>query len=90
MKRKNITIKYSTKFLKGLRKFPKTQLTFLAQKEKIFKQNPFDPRLKTHKLKGQLSEFYSFSISYHWRIVFHLEKGDVVVFDAVGTHEVYR
>lgn len=82
-------LKYSPLFLKALKKFPQTQLKFLSQKEKIFLQDPFDPRLKTHKLKGKLSEFYSFSISYHWRIVFHFEK-DAVVFDMIGTHGVYR
>lgn len=83
-------VKYSPAFLKGFKRFPKNQLKFLAQKEKIFLQNPFDPRLKTHKLKGELSDFYSFSISYHWRIVFHFESDNIVVFDMIGTHEVYR
>ena len=89
MKHKKIIINYSSSFFKDLRKFPKNQLKFLTQKEKIFLQNPFDPRLKTHKLKGELDDFYAFSISYHWRIVFHFE-GKNVIFDAVGTHEVYR
>lgn len=83
-------VRYSKTFFKALKKFPKPQLKFLAQKEKIFLENPFDPRLKTHKLKGELSDFYSFSVSYHWRIVFHFEEGDVVVLDNIGTHEVYR
>lgn len=84
------TVKYSSSFFKDLKKFPKTQLKFLANKEKIFLENPFDPRLKTHKLKGELSEFYSFSISYHWRIVFHFEDEETIVFDAVGTHTIYK
>lgn len=83
-------VRYSDAFFKSLKKFPKAQLKFLAHKEKIFLENPFDPRLKTHKLKGELSDFYSFSISYHWRIVFHFEEEGVVVFDIIGTHEVYR
>lgn len=87
---KSVIVKYSPTFLKSLRKFPKSQLKFLAQKEKIFHENQFDPRLKTHKLKGELSEFHSFSVSYHWRIVFHFEDKNIVVFDAIGTHEVYR
>ena len=89
MKLKNRKNKYSSGFLKGLKKFPKSQLKFLEQKENIFRQDPFDPRLKTHKLKGKLSDFYSFSVSYHWRIVFHSEH-DVVIFDIIGTHEVYK
>lgn len=83
-------IKYSSTFFKTLRKFPKSQLKFLARKEKIFIENPFDPRLKTHKLKGELAEFYSFSISYHFRIVFHFEDKNTIILDAIGTHEVYK
>lgn len=90
MKRSTQKIKYSPTFFKNLNKFPKNQLKFLKQKEKIFRENPFDPRLKTHKLKGELADFYAFSVSYHWRIVFHFEKENVIIFDAIGTHEVYR
>lgn len=83
-------IKYSSTFLKSLKKFPKSQLKFLRKQELIFRENPFDPRLKTHKLKGELEGFLSFSISYHWRIVFHFEYDDTIVFDNVGTHQIYR
>lgn len=83
-------VKYSSTFFKTLKKFPKSQVKFLAKKEKIFLNDPFDPRLKTHKLKGELADFFSFSISYHYRIVFHFEDEETVIFDLVGTHEVYR
>ena len=57
-------IRYSPKFVKSLAKVPKSQLRFLENKEKIFRKNIFNPRLKTHKLSGNLSSFYSFSVSY--------------------------
>lgn len=82
-------VKYSPEFLKSLKKLPRSQLKNLTVKEKIFKENTFDSRLKTHKLKGPLIGFYSFSISHHWRIVFHFE-GDDIYFDAVGTHSIYK
>lgn len=83
-------VKYSPSFFKSLKKFPKSQLKFLEKQEKIFIENPFDPRLKTHKLKGALKDSYSFSVSYHWRIVFHFEDKNGVIFDTIGTHEIYR
>lgn len=83
------TIKYSPTFLRSLEKFPKSQVKYLDKKEKIFRENIFNKSLKTHKLKGELSLFYSFSISYHWRIVFHIEK-DCVVFDNIGTYAIYK
>ena len=83
-------VKYSPIFIKSLKSFPKSQLKFLVAQEQIFKENIFDPRLKTHKLKGKLSDFYSFSISYHWRIVFHIEDKGTIILDNIGTHEVYK
>lgn len=82
-------IKYSPTFAKSLRKFPKSQVKYFDKKENIFREDMFDKRLKTHKLKGELSTFYSFSISYHWRIIFHLQ-GDTVIFDNIGTHAIYK
>lgn len=58
--------------------------------EEIFRKDPFSSELKTHKLKGELADFYAFSISYHWRIVFHFEDKDTIIFDTVGTHAVYK
>ncbi|MCX6156045.1 MAG: type II toxin-antitoxin system YafQ family toxin [Candidatus Kapabacteria bacterium] len=56
----------------------------------IFKQNPFDMRLKTHKLSGELKDFYSFSLEYDCRIIFYFTDNNKVVFFDVGSHdEVY-
>lgn len=35
-----------------------------------FKENPFDPSLKTHKLSGKLKELWSLSIEYDQRVIF--------------------
>lgn len=59
------------------------------KKETVFRQNPFHPQLQTHKLKGIFKDFYSFSIDYHYRIVFHFQENDIY-FDAIGTHAIYR
>ncbi len=83
-------VKYTPTFFKSLKKVPKTQRKYLVEKEKLFRENPFHSRLKTHRLKGKLSGQYSFSVSHHWRIVFHFEKEDVVIFDNIGTHAVYK
>jgi mRNA-degrading endonuclease YafQ of YafQ-DinJ toxin-antitoxin module len=56
----------------------------------IFRENAFDSKLRTHKLKGALSDYYAFSISYSDRIVFRiLDDGGVLLVD-IGSHdEVY-
>ncbi|MBI2315263.1 type II toxin-antitoxin system RelE/ParE family toxin [Candidatus Daviesbacteria bacterium] len=81
---------HTEKFVKAYKKIPKQVKLATEEKEEIFRQNPFDPRLKTHKLKGELKDSYSFSVLYHWRIVFHFENNDTVILDIIGTHEIYK
>lgn len=83
-------IYHTDKFVKAYKKVPKQVKLVTEEKEEIFRHNPFDPRLKTHKLKGELKDSYSFSVSYQWRIIFHFEKNDTIVLDVIGTHEVYK
>lgn len=83
-------IYYSKTFVKEYKKLPKDIKLLAERREIIFRRNPFDPRLKTHKLKGRLKEFYSFSIAYNWRIVFHFIDDETVGFDRAGSHAVYR
>ncbi len=59
------------------------------EKEDCFRKNPFDPKLKTHKLGGKLKEFWSFSIAYKYRIVFEFTGADKITFHDIGTHDVY-
>ena len=55
------------------------------------KTNPFDPSLKTHKLKGELNEFYSCSLTYDYRIicVFLIQDETIVLVDIGSYDEVY-
>ena len=56
----------------------------------IFKTNPRDPRLQTHKLSGELREHWSFTVEYDLRVVFQFASANVAVFQDIGTHnEVY-
>ena len=58
----------------------------------IFIENPFDSRLKTHKLSGKLRNLWSFTIEYDLRLVFYFtkDKPKKAVFIDIGTHdEVY-
>jgi mRNA-degrading endonuclease YafQ of YafQ-DinJ toxin-antitoxin module len=82
---------YSPKFAREYKKLPKSIKGSAEEREKIFRKNPFDTRLKTHKLKGKLKEFLSFSIGYKYRIIFELDKHKkVAYFYSVGDHEIYQ
>lgn len=56
----------------------------------LFKENCFNPRLKTHKLKGKLNGYWSFSITYSHRGLFEFLDGDSVAFIDVGDHSIYK
>lgn len=58
---------------------------------KLFTNNPFDSRLKTHKLTGKLDGLWAISVDYDCRIVFKfLNDNDEVLLIDIGSHdEVY-
>jgi len=61
------------------------------EKEKIFKENPFDPRLDTHKLHGKDKAFWAFSITRSLRIKFEFLGNNQVLYIDIGPHaDVYR
>jgi mRNA-degrading endonuclease YafQ of YafQ-DinJ toxin-antitoxin module len=56
-----------------------------------FTNDPFDPRLRTHKLSGKLKDAWAFTVERDVRVVFNFEEGGkkAVLFD-IGSHdEVY-
>ena len=70
-----------------------------AQKEstrqawKIFKEDPFDPRLRTHKIQRLSAVYgrtiYAVEIEGDLRSTFYLD-GETVVSLIVGTHDIYQ
>lgn len=60
---------------------------------KIFQENPFDPRLRPHKICRLSARFnrtiYAADIEGDLRAVFYVE-GDVVITVDVGSHDIYR
>jgi len=83
-------IVYTKKFVSDFKKLPRKIRETAIEKEKIFKNNPHDPKLKTHKLTGKLKGNLAFSINYSYRIIFILENKNEAWFLAIGTHGIYR
>lgn len=88
MKVKNIH--YTSKFERNFKKLPRGVRKKAVEKENIFRKDPFHPILKTHRLKGPMRDFYSFSINYRYRIVFAFEDDSEVTFIDTGDHSIYR
>jgi len=82
-------IYYSPDFIKQFKKLPKNIQSLAIIKEKIFRLNPFNASLKTHKLAGHLQGYWSFSVNYQIRIVFSFKK-DIAYFIIIGDHSIYR
>jgi len=56
----------------------------------LFSKNPFNPRLRTHKLTGKLEGLWAFSVAYDCRVIFRfLGKEEVLLIDIGGHDEVY-
>lgn len=84
-----VEIEYSPKFARMYARLPQSTKSAAEEREKIFRQDPFDPQLKTHKLAGKMRGYWAFSIDYRYRIVFSFEGGGLVRFHAIGTHDIY-
>ena len=60
---------------------------------KIFKQNPFDPRLRPHKIHRLSAEYrriiYAEDVEEDLRAVFYV-TGNLVVTVDIGTHDIYK
>ena len=80
---------YLPKFAKQYKKMPQNIKSLAEEKEKIFRDNPFDPRLKTHKLHGELKNFWSFSVNHKNRIIFDFLDENIIRFYSVGDHDIY-
>jgi addiction module RelE/StbE family toxin len=53
----------------------------------LFAKNPFQPRLRTHKLTGELEGLWAFSVAFDCRVIFEFIKENEVLLIAIGSHE---
>jgi len=80
-------------FRKALAKLTPSQKQSAKKAFALFKKDPFDPRLRTHKIH-QLSAHYKRTIYAVWvegdlRSIFYLEGEKIVSLD-IGSHAIYR
>ena len=84
---------FTDSYLKKLKKFLKKNPEILDRYKKTIKLlelDPYHPSLRLHKLKGNLNEYFSISITMKHRIIidFILEDDKIIPLD-IGTHSVY-
>lgn len=78
-------ISYSKNFIKQAKKLPHHVRESLIERIDRFCQNPLDPFIQNHKLKGAYREYGSINVTGDYRALYYM-RGDEVIFDFVGTH----
>lgn len=84
------TILYSPHFTRAAKRLPPELISEASEREDLFRRDCFDPRLRTHKLKGKHRDLWSFSITSKYRIMFRFIDADAVYFIDVGDHSIYQ
>ena len=86
----------SSAFIRNARKVVKKKpelAVHIQETLKALSNDPFQPRLRTHKLKGELKDSYACSAGYDLRVIFKLvqyEQQQAILLEAIGNHdEVY-
>ncbi|MCX6786115.1 MAG: type II toxin-antitoxin system mRNA interferase toxin, RelE/StbE family [Candidatus Komeilibacteria bacterium] len=85
-----LAIFHLPKFRRLYKKLPEQIQELAKKKEIIFRQNPFDPTLNTHKLHGPLDGFWAFYINFEYRVIFDFAGRKTVRFYAIGNHDIYQ
>ncbi|MDO8570884.1 MAG: type II toxin-antitoxin system mRNA interferase toxin, RelE/StbE family [Candidatus Daviesbacteria bacterium] len=85
-----IKINYAKRFLRAFKKLTPNKQQLAIEREKIFIKDPFSLTLKTHKLSGELKEYWSFSITYQDRVMFRFVNDHEVIFYRIGSHDIYK
>jgi mRNA interferase YafQ len=82
-------IRSSSRFLRRARKLKSPRDELLRAALRRFVADPRDPLLRTHKLKGDLGNYWAFSVDDDLRVLFRWD-GDVCFLVGLGTHdEIY-
>jgi Txe/YoeB family toxin of Txe-Axe toxin-antitoxin module len=88
-----VTFKATANFWRKFYALPARQKQLVRDKWQIFKIDPFDPRLGTHKINSLSARMkktvWSAVIDYDLRAVFVMD-GDVVTTIDIGSHAIYR
>ena len=84
-----VTAKRFQKKLKAFLLRRPDMTTVIEERLDILRTDPWDARLKTHRLSGTLRNCHACAISYEYRLIFSIAKNMIELL-AIGTHdEVY-
>jgi mRNA interferase YafQ len=76
----------SSRFLRKAKKLREPRASLLRAAVRRFAADPQDPLLRTHKLKGELADYWSFSVDDDLRVLFRWDGDDVFLVN-LGSHD---
>ena len=76
----------SSRFLRKAKKLKEPQASMLRAALRRFAVDPQDPLLRTHKLKGDLADYWALSVDDDLRVLFRWE-GDEAFLVNLGSHD---
>lgn len=83
-------VHYTSRFKKRFNKLPHKIQQVFEKKLQIFIIDIYEKTLRTHKLKGNLSSFFAFSLTSNYRVIFQMLSKTLIIFIDIGTHnQVY-
>lgn len=85
------TARFERQAIRFFRKHRELQPVFARLLDDLM-VNPFEPRLRLHRLSGQMEDIYAVSLTYKYRVTLTLLVSDdrITLLD-IGSHdEVYR
>ena len=85
-----IKIDYKPSFVRQFKKLEPILQEEVLNKISLFKKSNNHEQLKVHKLHGNLSNYFAFSVDYRIRIVFSWVSKTEVVLRVIGDHDVYK
>ncbi|MEK9174848.1 MAG: type II toxin-antitoxin system mRNA interferase toxin, RelE/StbE family [Patescibacteria group bacterium] len=83
-------VRTTSKFRKAYQKLPDYVREKALERENIFRNNPFDSQLDTHKLHGKYKDYWAFTVVGQYRVMFAFSSKSMVDFINIGTHGIYK
>lgn len=83
-------IHYNKEFIEQFAVLPEYIKKKARKAECLFRENPFHPSIRLHKLGGKLKNFWSISLDMKYRIIFKTMDDGIILFISVGTHAIYE
>ena len=79
-------ISRSHTFEKQYQKLPKKIQDKFDERFLLWVENPADPRLRVHLLKGKYQGYWSMNVNGDVRALYRYDGDTVVIFALIGTH----